>query len=103
MAIAPEEAEELLRRDVAIVESQVRSATAGLNLTQGQFDALCSFTFNLGIPKLLKSVLLKKLRAGDLPGAAAEFGRWTKAGNRSIPGLEKRRADETVLFLKAVV
>jgi lysozyme len=67
-------------------------------LNQDQFDALVSFTFNLGADSLKNSTLLKKLNAGDLAGAAQEFQRWNKAKGRVLPGLTRRRACEALLF-----
>lgn len=100
MVISIEDAEALLDEDLADCEREVLAATKGISLTQGQFDALVSFVFNLGAPTLLRSTLLKKLRDGDLAGAAKEFLRWTKAGKpaRDVPGLVKRRTAEMELF-----
>jgi len=83
--------------DMAIFEKAVaRNVTVQLN--QDQFDALVSFTFNLGEGNLKQSTLLKKLNAGDFAGAAQEFPRWNKAGGRVLPGLVRRRASEALLF-----
>jgi lysozyme len=95
-AIAAERAEELLRADLLRFEEGVaRSAGA---CTQGQFDALVSFAFNLGLGALRSSTLLKKHRCGEHRLAAAEFGRWIHAGGRKLPGLVKRRAAEAELY-----
>lgn len=67
-------------------------------LSQGQFDALTSFTFNLGAGALASSTLLKKLNAGDCAGAQKEFGRWVHAGGEVLQGLVRRRAAEAKLF-----
>lgn len=71
----------------------------GGKMTQGQFDALVSFAFNLGIGALAKSTLLKKHLAGDYAGAAREFAKWKFGGGRVLPGLVKRRAAEVALYL----
>lgn len=76
-------------------------------LTQTQFDALVSFTFNVGsdIDKdtiaegLGDSTLLKKLNAADYAGASREFLKWNKAGKKVLPGLTRRRNAEMALFL----
>ena len=68
-------------------------------LTQGQYDALCCFIFNIGAKKFRGSTLLRKLNNQDYKGAADEFLRWTKAGGRELSGLVKRRKAERSLFL----
>ncbi|WLH87869.1 lysozyme [Pseudomonas sp. FP453] len=70
-------------------------------INQGQWDALMSFTYNLGAANLGTSTLLKLLNAGDYPGAAEQFPRWNKAGGQVLAGLTKRRAAERVMFLGA--
>lgn len=67
-------------------------------LTQYQFDALVSFSFNCGEGALGKSTLLRKVNAGDFKGAAKEFSKWNKGGGRVLPGLVRRRASEALLF-----
>lgn len=69
-------------------------------LTQGQFDALVSWTFNLGVKRLAESTLLRKLNAGDYEGARNEFKRWVYAGGKVQPGLVKRRYGEMDRFGK---
>jgi len=68
-------------------------------LHQSQFDALVSFTFNLGANALAGSTLLKKLNAGDYQAAADQFPRWNKAAGVVLRGLTKRRAAERSMFL----
>ncbi len=67
-------------------------------LTQGQWDALSSFVYNLGPGALEKSTLLRLLNAGDYSGAAAQFDRWVYASGKKLSGLVKRRAAERALF-----
>ncbi|MDB5698004.1 MAG: hypothetical protein JWN69_808 [Alphaproteobacteria bacterium] len=97
LRISEAEAEALLRSDVARFEQGV-GRIAG-RCTQGQFDALVSFAFNLGLGALMSSTLLKKHKAGDHQAAAAEFARWVNARGRRLPGLAKRRAAEAALYL----
>lgn len=97
MRITESEAEDLLRQDMEWVEEAVNRLVA-VPLTQNQYDALCSFTFNVGAGALGKSTLLKKLNAGDYAGAANEFPRWNRGGGRVLRGLVNRRADEQALF-----
>lgn len=87
----------LLMEDLASVAEEV-TRILGTQVSQNEFDALCSFTFNLGSGSLLKSTLLKKLKAGDRQGAAQEFLKWNKAGGRSLAGLTRRREAEKRLF-----
>ena len=67
-------------------------------VTQNQFDALCSFTFNVGCHAFENSTMLKKLNAGDYQGASNEFPRWNRAGDHVSAGLTKRRLLEQFLF-----
>jgi len=68
-------------------------------LTQGQFDALVSFSFNVGLGSLQRSTLRMKTNRGDKLGAAEEFSKWTKGGGKVLPGLVKRRKDEAALYM----
>jgi GH24 family phage-related lysozyme (muramidase) len=90
------EADALLRNDLARCAAQVTRAIGDAPTTQKQFDALVSFHYNTGA--LLSSTLLRKHKAGDYAGAAAEFLRWTHAGGKVLPGLVKRRAAEAALY-----
>jgi lysozyme len=96
--ITHDEAEALLQTDITHAADSVLELTGG-NVSQGQLDALTSFVFNLGAGRLRTSTLLKKHRAGNYTGAAAEFGRWIYADGRVEPGLIKRRAAETHIYL----
>lgn len=69
-------------------------------LTQSMFDALVSFSYNVGLGALSESTLLRLLNAGDYEGAAAQFPRWVKAGGKTLPGLVRRRDAEQALFKK---
>lgn len=93
-----EEAEVRLRAELAKFEAGVvRLTTVPLN--QNQFDALVSFTYNVGLGAFERSTLRKKLNAGDYRGAASAFKLWNKGGGRVLPGLVNRRAREATLFL----
>ncbi|MCM2759589.1 lysozyme [Enterobacter hormaechei subsp. steigerwaltii] len=98
MTIKQETAERLLKTGLVSYESDV-SRLVKVGLTQGQFDALVSFTYNLGARSLSTSTLLRKLNAGDYAGAADEFLRWNKAGGKVLNGLARRREAERALFL----
>ncbi|WKE11762.1 lysozyme [Enterobacter asburiae] len=98
MTIKQETAERLLKTGLVSYESDV-SRLVKVSLTQGQFDALVSFTYNLGARSLSTSTLLRKLNAGDYAGASDEFLRWNKAGGKVLNGLTRRREAERALFL----
>ena len=98
MTIKQETAERLLKTGLVSYESDV-SRLVKVGLSQGQFDALVSFTYNLGARSLSTSTLLRKLNAGDYAGAADEFLRWNKAGGKALNGLTRRREAERALFL----
>lgn len=94
---------EQLLRDLRQVEHRLISALNAdeIEVTQGQFDALCSLLFNLsgGILSLVKFKLWAKLKAGDAEGAAHEFLDINKAGGVEAKGLTLRRRAEARLFL----
>ena len=93
-----EEANELLEHDLKRFERAVNTLVT-VSMTQGMFDALVSFSFNLGEASLKRSSLLKKLNGGDREGAANEFLKWNKAGGKVLAGLTARRKSERELFL----
>ena len=99
MTITETEAEDILRADLQAFERCVNNATAGIAITQGQFDALVAFSFNVGCANLKSSTLLRKLRSGDEDGAAQEFARWNRANGAVMKGLTRRREAERALFL----
>lgn len=90
-------ADEYLRCDVMTVEDCVEHFV-NVSLTQGQFDALCSFVFNVGCKAFSNSTLCRLLNEGNYEGARQQFSRWTKAGGRDLPGLVRRRKEEAELF-----
>ena len=84
------QAEAWLREDLAMAAREVEAL--GLDLAQGQAEALVDFVFNLGIGALEGSTLLKKIRAGaDAAEIQSEFRRWVYAGGEVQKGLVKRR------------
>jgi lysozyme len=95
--ITKEEAEKILKRDLIFFEHSILKLVK-VPINQNQFDALVSFSFNVGITAFCKSTLLKKLNARDYAGAAEEFGRWVMGGGVKLYGLIKRRAEEKKLF-----
>jgi lysozyme len=97
--ITHDQAMTLLSHDAAIAESAINGHTT-VTLTQNQFDALVSFTFNLGTGAFTSSTLLKLLNAGNVQGAADEFPKWCHAGGALNQGILNRRNSERALFLK---
>ena len=97
--ITEREAESLLKSDLKYFEKKVKELVK-VPLNQNQFDALVSFTFNLGEKNLSSSTLLKKLNQRDYQGAANEFHKWNKAGKplKVLRGLTIRRKAEADLF-----
>lgn len=95
--VSPDQAESWLRQDMAIAAGAVNKLAG--TCTQGQFDALTDFVFNLGPNALAGSTLLHKHKAGDFAGAAAEFGHWVHCHGIVLPGLVKRRAAEAAMYL----
>ncbi|EBY9401951.1 lysozyme, partial [Salmonella enterica subsp. enterica serovar Kisarawe] len=96
--IAQETADRLLKTGLVSYERDV-SRLVKVKLTQGQFDALVSFVYNLGARAFSGSTLLRKLNAGDYDGAAGEFMRWVSPGTEVEAGLRRRRQAERDLFL----
>ena len=90
MIITEEEAEELLKRDLFFVERFINGIPKVK--TQGQFDALVSFTYNVGVGNLKRSTLLKKIMH-DAPTAEIqrEFMKWVYSGGKLLGGLVTRR------------
>ena len=68
-------------------------------ITQGQFDALVSFAYNVGLSALKGSTLLRLVNERNFVGAAAQFSRWNRAGGKVLPGLTRRREAERKLFV----
>jgi lysozyme len=95
--ITPQEAEKLLGRDVEIAERAIERLVK-TQLHQLMFDALVSFTFNLGEGSLQKSTLLKHLNASQFRLASLEFCQWNRVGGQRLQGLINRRAEEQLLF-----
>ena len=92
-------ANHLLKADLYDVELAVD--LLGVAKTQGQFDALVSFAYNLGIGRLQRSTLLKVIREGGSKRAITkEFKRWVYADGKRLPGLVKRREWEAKRFLE---
>jgi lysozyme len=93
-----EEVNAILRADLTRFEKGV-ATYCPVPLTQGQFDALVSFSFNVGLGTLQRSTLRQKVLRGDMDGAADELLKYCMAGGKVLKGLLTRRNDERSLFL----
>lgn len=96
--IGRDQAEALLRCDLMDAGKDVLALIV-VDLNDNEYGGLVSFTFNLGLGNLRKSTLLRLLNAGRFADAAAEFGKWNRAGGKAMKGLTARRAAERDLFL----
>jgi len=96
--ISETEAEELLRKDVELAERAVLRL-ANVPLTDGQFDALVSFTFNLGSGAFQRSTLRRKVNRQAHAEVPAQLMRWVWAGGRKLNGLAHRRRAEAISYL----
>lgn len=107
LTITQAEADLLFEADLVEVVAGVNELLT-VTVTQAQFNALCSFAYNVGLDidddtkaeGLGDSTLLRKLNAGDIAGAAAEFPKWDHDNGRVVPGLLRRRLAEQALFLR---
>ena len=95
--ITKDRAEEILKFVLTTFERAVNKLVT-VPITQNQFDALVSFTYNVGGVHLADSTLLKMLNNGDYAGASEQFGRWAKSAGKTLPGLVARRGSEKELF-----
>ena len=93
---------EILTNDLRDAEQAV-GRLVKVALTQGQFDALVDFCFNVGPGKLSASTLLKDLNAGQYAQAAEQLLRWDHVGLQEMAGLEARRESEFQLWNSSVL
>jgi lysozyme len=98
--VTEEEAETLLRRDVTVAErAALRLIT--VPLSDGRFDALTSFAFNLGGGALQRSTLRRKVNREEHADVPDEFRKWVWGGGHRLPGLIRRRQVEAGLYATA--
>jgi lysozyme len=93
----PQEVDGILRADLDRFERGVEKLCP-IPLTQGNFDSLVSFSFNVGLGTLQRSTLRQKLLRGDKAGASEELLKYCMAGGKVLKGLQNRRIDEKALF-----
>jgi len=96
--ITEADGEALLKIDLINIEKGINNLVTS-RINQNQFDALISFCYNIGLGNFKKSTLLKKINANPIdPNIMAEFGKWTRAGGKMLPGLVIRRQKESDLY-----
>lgn len=100
LTITEDQAEAWLREDCRKFEAAVKRLVK-VPLNPNEFSALVSFAYNVGEGALGASTLMKLLNQENRAGAAKQFPRWNKGGNRVLPGLNIRRQKEQALFLQA--
>ena len=92
-----DEADDILLNDLEKFEGYVNQYVK-VPLTQNQFDALVSWTFNLGPGNLKSSTMLTKLNEKSYDEVPSQMKRWNKAGGKVLRGLERRRNAEAAMF-----
>lgn len=99
--ITKAKATEFLLDDISNAVDIVSGSTMDVELTQNQFDALVSFTYNVGVKNFSDSTLLRKVKLNpNDPTIANEFKKWTYAGKEVLSGLVRRRKAESELYFK---
>lgn len=96
-SITRQQAEYILRNDLYKFERAIHNLIK-VPLTQNQFDALISFTFNLGAGALQRSTLRQKVNRGEHNQVTAEFLKWVYSGRNKLKGLILRRKAESELY-----
>jgi lysozyme len=85
-------------RDLTRFGNNVAAHLGSVPTTQGQYDAMVSLAYNIGIGAFSGSTLLRKHRDGDFGGAAEQFERWNRQAGKVLNGLTKRRAGEAAIY-----
>jgi len=98
--LSAQEVDDILAKDLAHFERGVFRLCPD-NLTNGRFDALVSFSFNVGLGNLQRSSVRLRHNRGDFAGAADAFLMWTVAAGKVLLGLVRRRSDERAVYLGA--
>ena len=94
-----EEIDGILKRDLNRFELGVHKMLPNVSLRQHEFDALVSFSFNLGLGTFQRSTIRQALMRGDKETAMESLLKYCKAGGKVLRGLENRRKDEKAMFL----
>lgn len=91
--ISPQEAIRRAVVDISSKESAIKRCVH-VPLTQYEYDAYTSLTYNIGDHAFCTSTIVKKLNVGDYAGGCAEISRWDKQNGKHLKGLTNRRARE---------
>jgi len=89
----PEKALQVALRDIQKFEGALKQCVK-VPLTQGEYDAYISLSYNIGSSSFCRSTLVKKLNGQDYEGACKEILRWDQFQGKRLPGLTKRRQEE---------
>ena len=98
-AINKEDAKSIMKYMIDRDYGEAVNRYVKIPLTQNQYDALVSFTYNLGKGALKSSTLLKRVNQGKMKKASKEFLKWTHSNGKVLAGLVKRRKAESEMFL----
>jgi lysozyme len=98
MTISLEEAETLLKTDLARFERGVDAMTEGVATSDNQFAACVSLAYNIGLGAFVGSTVLKRHKLGNHLGASRAFILWNKAKGQVLKGLTRRREAEAKLY-----
>lgn len=100
--ISDSEAEKLLSATIRTFAESIRPLIK-IQIKPRQFEALVSLAFNIGVTAFKNSTLLAKLNAGDHVEVINQFQRWNKAGQKTLPGLVRRRKSEANLYISGEI
>lgn len=96
--VTRDRAEEILKMDLKWVEDAINK-NVEVPLKQNQFDALCSFVYNVGAGAFAKSTMLQLINRGQYDEVPTQLLRWTRAGGKVMAGLVRRRQAEADLWM----
>ena len=98
MTWTQQQADDRFAADLAKFSAGVSKNLGAAPTNQGQFDALTSFAYNVGLEALKTSTLLRMHKDGEYENARLQFSRWNKQSGKVLNGLTKRRAGEAAIY-----
>lgn len=99
MTWTQEQADARFTADLARFARKVSEAIGDTPTTQGEYDAMVSLAYNIGVAAFTRSTLARQHRDGNKKSAAEQFLRWVRQGSKVLPGLVRRRAAERLMYL----